>query len=291
MPDSSITADEDTITIRVPGALARAWDITRADDHHSFEPAAFAISQAWSAAPERAAGKGTVRVLTLPRVLAGHFATLVQEIVDIELHAEAKDVSDQDTAAGRAGAKLLQRLADRGITAEWALGYTLPDPAAQAALEDRQRRAQERVAQEQAREEQARQKAEEQREERLAAQQARYDRVTAVLDAAGQTLARHNGLGTVIAPGYALRTRQGVSVYAEVCPPTPEQQQALESAPSAQEWSARSEKIHNEWDEQRAAILDACQTALEVDGWRVQRHGRSGPAMRLSATLSTGKEQ
>lgn len=278
---------EDTITVRVPGALARAWNIARADDRHSFDPALLTISQAWDAAPEQPAGPGTVRVLTLPRVLAGHFAGLVQEIVDIELHMDG--VEGQDKAAGRAGAKVLQRLAQRGITAGWAIGYKLPDPTAQAALEARQAREEERRAEDERREQQARQMVEARREKQFAAQQAVYARVTAVFDAAGIESARYDGFGSVIVPGYYLRTRQGVSVQAEVCPPTIEQRRALESAPSVKEWSARSEKIHTEWSEQRAVILGACQAALEADGWTTQLHGKDITA-RLRATIDTAKE-
>ncbi|MGW9069253.1 hypothetical protein ACWGQT_07385 [Streptomyces yangpuensis] len=139
---------EDTITVRVPGAFARLWDLSRADDRHELDAALRDVATAWANAPEKDAGKGTVRVLTCSRQLAAQFAWLVRDLA----HAESDGSMDSpDVAAAKAGWKLLERLADMGIRPEDARDdYRMADPAAQAALEAEQAQAAERKREEEA---------------------------------------------------------------------------------------------------------------------------------------------
>ncbi|MGW7100288.1 hypothetical protein [Streptomyces sp. NPDC054838] len=142
------TPAADTITIRVPGAFGRAWDRSRGDDAHNTDPDAAVyrdIAAAWTAAREHSAGKGTVRVMTISRILAGAFLELAGRVAETELGG---GTDGADTAAGRAGYKMLERAAQKGLTPAWPAEYRLTDPAAQSALEAEIMQAAERWQQE-----------------------------------------------------------------------------------------------------------------------------------------------
>jgi hypothetical protein len=123
----------DIVTIRVPGAFARAWNIVHGDDNSVLDAVRRDLAVAWEQGEVRKAGIGTVRVIRLSRALARHFAQMVEDIISVEGGLNGVEGSSRHTAA--AGDKLLDRMEELGINGHDAEPYTMADPVAQAALE------------------------------------------------------------------------------------------------------------------------------------------------------------
>ncbi|MFJ4902932.1 hypothetical protein [Streptomyces sp. NPDC088727] len=129
-----VTTPAETVTVRVPGAFARAWMLRYEDNETALDAAQRDLHTAWAAAPVKRAGKGTVHVLTMTRPLAACFAAFAESLAATESSTDGVDSPDH--AAGAAGFKMLARLAEMGIHAADAdPAYTMADPARQAELE------------------------------------------------------------------------------------------------------------------------------------------------------------
>ncbi|WP_428957872.1 hypothetical protein [Streptomyces sp. cg35] len=118
---------QDTVQVRVPAALSRAWTASHQDAHTSLDAAERDMHAAWYNAPQ---DKHGAVALTLSRPLARHFADMIEMWADNEGYAD-----DADLKAIADAPKLLARLADLGIRSADLQPYTMASPAAQTALE------------------------------------------------------------------------------------------------------------------------------------------------------------
>lgn len=249
------------ITIRVPGALARAVNERMEDAPQSPDAHRRDLYAAWAAAPERRAGRGTIRVLTLTPELAPFFAALVDNILYFET---ADGTEDPDRTAARAAAATLARLNALGIepapVGTRYAGDDTPDARAWAARHNAAQEAQhaadiERLATQEA-----------QAAARRDDAQATTDAITATLTAAALpmplvTSSRPDTNGLRILPG--ARTRDGhrnASVY-----------------------PVRGVDTHLNPDTTAAAVA-AAAAALTADGWTVRRDDSNPNRPRLTAT-------
>lgn len=185
-----MNATEETVALRVPGALARAVEIQTAGDAEALAAARRDLRTAWNTGSERRQGVGTVYVFDIPTELLGHFTDIVAHIHWLE---SADGVDGQDRAAARAAARFLTRLAaGHGVTPQ--------APGARPYRGDHTAEQRARAAGHSAR--RARKEAEEaaqqhQREARDATRAETVDRVGAILGRAGHPAAVKKGNRTV----------------------------------------------------------------------------------------------
>lgn len=238
---TNTTTAEDMITLRVPGRVAAFWDANKEELHTERDALSRDVAAAYLSGQQRAHGKnGTVWVFTTTRTLARAFLAILTAAAEAEFYSD-----HADTKGATAALAMIQRYADKGLTARVPEGYRMADPAAQAALDAECAKAAAEKAQDDAKAADSR--AHRDAWEALTAEE-RTTRTGAVLDAAGTVLGyqRPEGLQWIQMGSIVISVPDG-RLYMEI----------------------RSIRLA----EEARPALDASREALAAAGWTVTDWG------------------